>query len=187
MKRHGETQGVSGNEFRNTYPGQVPAMVSREVAAFLESGVSLLVGTRDSRLVPEAIRAFGARVESGAEEATVFLPVAPAARTLANLRENSRIAVCFSRPGDHRSVQLKGGVVSIREADETDRTAIDRYRQLLSEALRAVGVPPRLSRRFAHWPAMAVRFRVQAVFVQTPGPGAGAPLTAAQGGERATS
>jgi len=165
--------------------GPVPSLVSREVAAFLESGVSLLVGSRDARLVPESIRAVGARIESGAEEVTIFLPLAPAARTLANLRENGRIAVCFSRPDDHRSVQLKGRVVSVREADETDRLSIERYRQLLSMGLRAVGVPPRLTRRFAHWPATAVRFRVQAVFVQTPGPGAGAPLAAAPGEEGA--
>lgn len=153
-------------------------MISAELATFLESGVSLLVGTRDAGLHPEALRAVGARVEPGGAEVTVLVPVATAARTLGNLRENGRIAVCFSRAEDHRSVQLKGAVVALRDADEADRRVVERYRALLADALAGVGLPPRLTSRIAHWPAVAARFRVEAVFVQTPGPGAGAPLAA---------
>jgi hypothetical protein len=151
-------------------------MVSAELATFLQSGISVLVGTRDAGLAPETLRAVGARVEPGGNEATVFVPVATGARTLANLRDNGRIAVCFSRAEDHRSVQLKGGVLSLRDGDGADREAIERYLSLLAQSLSVVGVPPRIVGRFGRWPAHAVRFRIEAVFVQTPGPGAGDSL-----------
>lgn len=159
-------------------------MISAELATFLQSGVSLLVGTRDADLVPESLRAVGARVEPGGAEVTVYLPVATSARALANLRDNGRLAVCFSRPLDHRSVQLKGAVVALRDGVEADRRVVERYRALLTDVLAAVGVPPRITLQITHWPVAAARFRVESVFVQTPGPGAGAPLGASGAAER---
>ena len=152
-----------------------------EVAAFLESGISVLVGTRDSGLVPEALRAVGARIEAGGTELTVFLPAATSARTLANLRDNGRIAVCFSRPIDHRSLQVKGRLLSLRDGDGADRAAVERYLEALSECWQEIGVPAAVTRRLARWPAHAARLRIEEVYVQTPGPGAGAPLAAGKG------
>ena len=39
-----------------------------------------------------------------------------------------------------------------------------------------VGLPRVATDGWVMWPAVAVRFRVNALFDQTPGPGAGAPL-----------
>jgi hypothetical protein len=143
---------------------------------FFESGISVLVGTRDARLVPDAVRAVGARVEAGGEELTVFLPAATAAVALANVRDNGRIAVTFARPSDHRSFQLKGRVLRVAEATGADRDVVDLYRCGLAKEMAVIGLPPRLTLRLAHWPAHAVRLRVEGVFAQTPGPGAGAEL-----------
>lgn len=158
------------------------ALLPPEVARFLESGVSVLVGTRDASLVPEALRAVGARVEAGGAELTVFLPARTSARTVANLRDNGRIAVCFSRPIDHRSLQVKGRVLSLRGGDAVDRAAVERYVEALAACWQEIGVPATVTRRLGRWPALAARFRVEEVYVQTPGPGAGAPLGAGEGG-----
>jgi hypothetical protein len=152
------------------------ASLSAELADFIHSGVSILVGTRDARLFPECLRGQGARVEKGRREVTVFLPVAVAERTVANLDDNGRVAVVFSRIEDHRTFQLKGRVVARRAGDEEDRAVVERYRCDFSRNLGVVGVPARIARRLTAWPCHAVRFRVEAVFRQTPGPGAGAPL-----------
>jgi len=151
------------------------ASISRELAEFLESGISVLVGSRDARLLPEVARAFGARVEAGGRELTVFVPVATAERTLANARENGRLAVCFSAI-DHRSYQVKGRMKGVRAADEDDRRSIERYRAALAHIYGTVGMPPRLTYRINHWPAHAVRLEVETIFLQTPGPGAGGAL-----------
>jgi hypothetical protein len=158
-------------------------MISAELASFLESGVSILVGTRDARLFPECTRALGARVEAGGAELTIFLPDATSAVTVDNLRQNGRLAVAFSRAHDLRSFQLKGRLLELCPATESDRDRIERYRCAWAGALAVVGMPPRITLRVVHWPAQAVRVRVEAIFVQTPGPGAGAPLVRA--GERA--
>ncbi len=152
--------------------------ISEELARFLQSGISVLTGTRDAHNVPDATRGIGVRVEAGGDEATVFLPEATSATAQANLRDNGQVAVCFSRAMDHRSMQVKGELVELRPADERDRAFMERYREELAEEWGFVGLPPSVTYRMNTWPAVAVRFRVTAVFVQTPGPGAGAPLPA---------
>jgi len=156
-------------------------VISAELVSFLESGVSILVGTRDARLFPEGIRGLGARVEDGGEEVTVFVPEAVGATTVANLRGNGRIAVCCSRIADHRSLQMKGRLVELRPGDERDRESVEVYRVEFAKALAFAGVPPRLTFRISYWPCHAVRFRVESLFTQTPGPGAGDPLRTAGG------
>ncbi|MFB3906776.1 MAG: hypothetical protein ACE15D_00080 [Candidatus Eisenbacteria bacterium] len=147
-----------------------------EHAEYLQSGVSILVGTRSDRLLPDCCRAVGARVEDDGEELTVFLPAATGEGNVENVKSNGRIAVCFSRARDHRSLQLKGQVVSIREGGEDDRRIVQRYRAALAEAFGFIGIPPRLTLRMNCWPCYAVRLHVDGIFLQTPGPGAGAAL-----------
>jgi len=151
-------------------------MIEQELQEFLESGVSVLVGTRDRRLLPEGARGFGLRVEAGGRELALFLPRAWSERTLANLRDNGRIAVVAARPADHRSVQIKGQVLEVREAGAADREAMGRYREVLVRDFGAIGYPPRVFHRLAVWPADVVRLRVESLFEQTPGPRAGEPL-----------
>jgi hypothetical protein len=158
----------------------VSASISPELAEFLESGIGVLVGSRDARLLPEVVRAFGAKVEAGGREVTVYVPVATAERTLANARDNGRLAVCFAAV-DHRSYQVKGRLLDVRAADEAERGRIERYRAALAQHYGAVGMAPRLTYRITHWPAHALRLAVEAVFVQTPGPGAGGALEKARG------
>jgi hypothetical protein len=148
-------------------------VISEELAEFIQSGVSIQVGTRDACLVPDCVRLVGARVEAGRTEVTVFVPRATGAASIANLRDNGRIAVCFSRPADHRTIQLKGRIAALDDARAADRAVIDRYRSALAGVLAELGLPPRTILRMSHWPCAAARFRVETVFVQTPGPGAG--------------
>lgn len=157
-------------------------MLTPELITFVEAGLSVLVGTRDARLFPECVRAVAARVERSRRELSVFVPVATGAVTVANLRDNGRIAVCFTRPRDHRSLQIKGSMIALREATPRDRPFVDTYRAALGDELAWVGLPLRLSRRMVHWPCHAVRLRIESLFDQTPGPGAGDPVSSAAGG-----
>ena len=159
-------------------------MISPELAEFLESGVSILVGTRDAELRPDCLRAIGARVGGKGQELSVFLPDGTIGRNLDHLRDNGRVAVCFSRPLDHRSMQLKGRVLSLAAADDSDRPWIDRYRNAFAQELAFLGLPQRVTYRMAHWPCWRLRFAVESIFVQTPGPGAGQPLAPPSNGRK---
>jgi len=147
--------------------------LTAELVEFMEGGVSLLVGSRDGALRPTSARGFGVEIDAASGTATVFLAAAGAALTLGNLRENGQIALTFSRPVDHRSLQVKGSVLSITETDERQRGVQDRYFSLFCEGLVWSGLREHLLRRIRYYPSYAVSFRIESMFDQTPGPGAG--------------
>lgn len=148
-------------------------MFASEIAQFVESGISVLVGTRDAGLRPEGIRASASVADVERGEITLYLPRAIAGRTIENLKQNGRIAATFTRAVDHRSIQLKGQVVELRDAVESERERIRLYLEALSIDWAFVGVPRSATRAMNFWPAVAVRFRVESSFEQTPGPDAG--------------
>lgn len=150
--------------------------LSPELTRLVQSGVSILVGTRDASFTPESLRAVGARVEPGGSQVTIFVPEAIGARTFANVAENGRIAVCFCEIATHRTIQIKGRVVEQRPAEEAERGVVECYRRSFAEALAHVGLPRRVTFRIAHWPARALRIALETCFAQTPGPGAGERL-----------
>lgn len=147
-----------------------------ELAAFLNSGLSVIAATRDARLLPEAIRLMALEAVAGEEEMTAFLPDAVSRRMLENVRDNGRIAVVGSDPVDNRSVQVKGRAIDCRPATDLQRPVVDGYRARMARALAQVGVPQPVIFRAAFWPCHAVRFRVEGIFLQTPGPSAGNPF-----------
>jgi hypothetical protein len=152
-------------------------VLNPELARFIESGISVLVGTRDARLRPDCVRAAGVRADSAANTLTVFLPAATSERALANLADNGRIAVTVTRAIDHRSLQLKGGVLEVRPADPEERAEMERYLELLAADWGHVGVPRKSTKAMNHWPSFTVTLRCEALFEQTPGPDAGQRLT----------
>jgi len=148
--------------------------LSREWVEFVESGVSILVGTRDEALRPEAGRG------CGAARILVLVPELTSARTCENAAATGRVAVTFSRPFDHRALQAKGSVIDVRAARDADRAVVDRYVASYVDQLYLVGIPRAVSRKLRCWPAMVIELEVEALFVQTPGIGAGRRLEEAK-------
>lgn len=136
------------------------------------------VATRDAELRPDIVHGVGFASGPAPGLLTIYLPHATSARSVANLRENGLVAVALAEPLTHRTVQVKGRCAMLRDARPAERADIE---QCLGEFARQVGVlgmPPAVLRALSHWPAHAVEMSVDAVFEQTPGPGAGAPLPA---------
>lgn len=153
-----------------------PVVIPAELAELFEGGISILVGTRDPDLVPESAMAAGAVVHPDRRRITIFLPVEPNERALANLRETGVIAVAFSNSIDHHTTQVKGRVVELRPGTEAEEQVCTRYRIALGELLAVVGHPRATVRSVNVWPSTAVTFEVDDIFQQTPGPGAGERL-----------
>jgi hypothetical protein len=147
-----------------------------EVVELLSSGVVMSVGTRDRALTPECVPAIGSRVHRDRRTLTVFVPRALLGETLANLQDNGQIAVSFARPSDDKTMQVKGRASGVRDAVEADRPVQELARGGLVEQLAGVGMPRAIGRRMTWWPSVAIDIEVADVFVQTPGPGAGARL-----------
>lgn len=148
----------------------VATRIPEDLVEFLESGVSILVGTRNAKNEPEPMRASGALVSKDREQLSLLFP-SHNTRSIANVEENGQVAVCFSRMLDNYAIQLKGHGAVVREGGGAER-----YRAAYGEQLYMTGFPRSLTSRINVWPAKVVTFTVRDIFVQTPGPGAGARL-----------
>jgi len=156
----------------------VPVEIPKDLVELLTSGVSILVATRDTQRLPEAVRAFAPVIAPDRRHLAIIVPSGPGDRTIANLKDNGRIAVAFSRAIDDLSVQVKGTSTDLRPTTDVDRTIVDRYHAAYIEGLYLIGMPRSLTSRFRCFPGTVVTVEVEGVFNQTPGPGAGKPFEA---------
>ena len=149
-------------------------MLSNEgVLRQLEPGTSIVVGTVDPSGWPSCCRGVALVVHPDRDGVTVYLPVATAAETIANIASNGRVAVVSSQPVSHSTVQLKGRARRVRVAVEEEAGVVEAHFERLTDVLGSVGLPRGVSRTTSRWPAFAVEVAVEAIFEQTPGPRAG--------------
>jgi hypothetical protein len=151
-------------------------VISDEVLAFLQGGKSLVIGTCDRDLLAECARGVGLRSGADREHVSVFLPGPSAARTLANLRDNGRIAIGLSHPPDHRSLQLKGRLTALEPATDEDLAFVRGYMAELAAVLDVIGLPARVVSRINYQPCFRADVRVEEIYLQTPGPDSGSLL-----------
>ena len=152
-------------------------MIPPAMLELLQTGVSVVVGTRDATLMPECTRAWGIRVGSDRISVTIFLTEAISEQTLRNLRANGLVAISCTRPTDHVACQLKGRVQTIRPATRRESQQSHAWQREFIEELVAIGVPASLGEAWITEPALAVEIRVTDAFHQTPGPGTGEKVT----------
>ena len=150
-------------------------MFDDELRAFLESAVAIIVGTCDSNLVPEIVRGFAAQVTGDGREIQLFVGMAAAEQTLANLLVNRRIAVTFCSPEDYRTVQIKGRFLNVEDVRPGDELLIGRYEDAFVSTVTKYGLSEVIRNI---WGADPVRLSLapESIFEQTPGPGAGRRL-----------
>jgi hypothetical protein len=151
-------------------------MLHQTLAAFLQEGVGIHIGTRNERFEPNGARALAAVVEADGQELVVYLAEVAAARLLPDLHGNRQVAVSFGRPVDDRACQVKGEVVSIRPAEPHEREKIRWQFESFLNNLEHIGIPRAGATNWITWPAVAIRLKATAVFEQTPGPAAGKPM-----------
>jgi hypothetical protein len=150
-------------------------------AAFLRGRVSIVAASRDGHNVPTLMRALGCRLSRDRREVTILLRASQSGRLLADLRTNGIIAVVFSEPSTHRTLQLKGDGATVHPLQRGDATLLARYRDAMVAEICPLGYAEALIRAMFACPlgdAVAVTFRPTQAFSQTPGPGAGRPLPA---------
>ena len=152
-------------------------MIDAALAAFLQEGVGIHIGTRSQALRPNGARAIAVHVEPDGEHLVVYVAQVAAGRILPDLESNRQAAVGFGRPIDDRACQVKGVFVSVRDAAEEERARVLGQWDGFLASLEKIGIPRAATRTWVTWPAVAIRLRATALFDQTPGPGAGAPIT----------
>jgi hypothetical protein len=151
-------------------------MIDQQLAAFLQDGVGIHIGTRNGRFEPNGARAISARVEADGRHLVVYLARAAAARILPDLESNGLAAVVFARPTDERACQVKGTFVAARPVDDDERgPALAQWNAFL-DSLEYIGIPRTAAATWTNAADVAIRLKVTALFEQTPGPDAGKAL-----------
>ncbi|MDZ7590063.1 MAG: hypothetical protein U5L05_05090 [Rubrivivax sp.] len=160
-----------------------PSPIGPEQAALMARHVSVIVGTRDARQRPHVMRAVGCRLSADRRRVTVLMPQASGQAVLDDLRDNGQIAVVFSEPTSHLTLQLKGHDATVAPCEAGDAALADAYLQGFVEEIGQLGLAAEVAHTMLrHGDALvAVHFTVEAAFDQTPGPAAGEPLAATAG------
>jgi hypothetical protein len=161
---------------------QSSVSISPDLKAFLESGVSAVVGTRDADLVPEITRAWGVLVSKDRKSLSLCVPLATSQKTLDNLAGNGQLTVCCSLPTSYKTVQLKGHCIETADPRRRDLAAVESHREAFGRLNVRIGFPRPRSETFwqreLETSPVLVRllFVPDQIFDQTPGPDAGSPL-----------
>ena len=152
-------------------------MIDEQLASFVEEGIFIALATRNDRLEPNGARVVAACVEAGGTHLVLFLTTVAARSVLPDLESTGEAAVCFARPPDERSCQIKGQFAGMRDATEDERAMVQAQWDRWLDRLTTIGFSRATYAHWPSWPCLAMRVRVTAIFNQTPGPGAGAPLS----------
>jgi adenylate cyclase len=152
-------------------------MLLSEYRALIEDGVGVSLACCRHGW-PDLVRAIGGRVERDGHVA-VFVSGHDAASMLASMQPGDPLAVVFSKPSTHRTLQVKGPLVDIRAAEDDDvRLAGLRAAGMVAD-LVSIGFGEAFGQgllAFEREALVVLRLRPEFLFDQTPGPQAGAAI-----------
>lgn len=150
--------------------------LDRDTADFVTGVVSISIAARDAQLRPSVSKAVGCAVSADRRWVTVMIDGRRSAQVVADITAGSPVAVVFSLPATHRTVQFKGERAALAAATPTQQVRARMHFDAIVEHLAALGyAEPALRALFAYEPdaLLGLRFAPTAVFAQTPGPRAG--------------
>jgi hypothetical protein len=158
------------SSYSSAMPGSVTAQALRDFMAFVDLGTSLLIATRDANKRCEITRAGAARLVD--RRIQLLIPMPEGERSLGNIADNHDIALTAAHPTSYRSFQIKG-----RDAELTIwpdmQAAAERHVAGFAAEVVQLGLPLERANHFWSRLFVAVIFTPDALFEQTPGPGAG--------------
>ena len=150
--------------------------IDDDLKRFLESGLVVLVATRNDALQPFVTRGWGVLVHDDDRlRVSVCVPRQASARTLAALAANGRSAVSRGDQATFRAAQIKGRSVAVEDASAVTG-ALERAAEqfaLFAENAAKLGVPPHLAQALFTTDLVSITVIADEIFDQTPGPGAG--------------
>lgn len=155
------------------------SVLDTEHAAFIQGAVSISLASRGPDNLPNITRGIGCRVARDRKSITVFVAADQSAGLLADIRANGAIAVIFSDPDSHRSVQFKGTDAAAALPTRSDARVLADYCDAFVSCVQKLGFSRPAIQQLLASPldeVLALTFTPDAAFSQTPGPAAGAPL-----------
>jgi len=155
-------------------------MIPGKIVRFVEQQANTaLAGTRDRNLVPSGHRVSGWQFDAEGRTLTAFIPDPFASRLLEALRDNGQLALTLEEFPTHETYQFKGTYLSHHAIRPEEIEIANRTRERFVKSIRALypdEAHANLLRASIREPTLAVTIEVHEVFLQTPGPGAGARI-----------
>ncbi len=151
--------------------------------AFMCSGVSISIATCGADGMPQLVRGIGCCVAVDGLQVTVFVPAAKSQAAQRDIAANGAIAVTFSQPTTHRTIQLKSRDAHIASLPPDGPALVDAYCDAFMAEVDAIGFKAPMVRALLSCPPgqlVALRFCPSAAYSQTPGPNAGKALEAGE-------
>jgi hypothetical protein len=145
------------------------------IAAFLDSGVSMVGASANDALEPEAFRMWGASLSDGG--VLRALVSSDAGESFEHVREGTVLCMTFADPLNLRSIQVKGPALGAAEPPGPgDLARMEGYEDALRPKSRLNGTPPELLEAIRPRSVFVVSIVVEEAYDQTPGPSAGVPF-----------
>ncbi len=162
-----------------TRPASAKPLLDAETIEFITRRVSMAIAGRNADNVPSSARGCGCRVAADGRLVTVFVARPQTAALLRDIEANGAIAVVFSRPTTHRTMQFKGCNAQVLPLAPGDVQLVTAFTGSFVVELAPLGhAAPFVHAVLGARPEdlAAIAFTPSDGFAQTPGPGAGAPL-----------
>lgn len=160
----------------------IPDWLDADRAAFMQSNVSMSLGSRNGDLRPSVARGLGCRILPGGE-VHVFVNGAQSQELLDDVRACGQVAVVFSDIVSHRTMQVKAIDARTQALDADDQAAAEAYAPRFGGSVVALGYPapvPQNLLRSEPGERVVIAFHAHEGFEQTPGPQAGQRLEPAR-------
>jgi len=153
-------------------------MLDAKLHTFIQGGVSILAASRSAGNAPCVSRATGCRVLPDGR-LQIYLPTARSERLLEAIAASGAVAVVFSQPSSHKTIQVKASDAVVLDAARGDAAQLATYCDAFSAQLEGLGYGTAMAHALVQVSAddvSCVAFTPTSVFNQTPGPRAGEPL-----------
>jgi hypothetical protein len=167
---------------RRGWQGPVLAsgVLTADIADFCQSGISVILGTSDAAGRPLAGRALACRIDETGR-VRILLRRAAQQPLLDAVGGGAALAVTFSRPVNHRAIQLKAASATVIAPAASDAALAEAQTAAFRAELVEVGYTAAFATiytAFDRHDLAAIEFVPEQAFVQTPGPAAGSQLQA---------
>lgn len=151
-------------------------LIPKDLRDFIASPVLMLVSVAGAGGALAIARGLGAEVGQDGE-IDMFVSRAQWPDAVAALTPGAKVATTFVQPATYETYQVKGVLRWTTPASAADRLSVKAYADDVLAMLCGLGLRRHQILAFlvAEDP-VRLRFAPQAVFLQTPGPGAGQPL-----------
>lgn len=154
-------------------------LLSADNLAFIQKGISISVASRDRRLVPSLSRALACVQSEDSTQLRLVLVASQSQDLLRDINAGSAVAVGFTEPSTHRTLQIKGRDARVEPLSNLDREALARSKKAFGHEIGQLGFDDAFNQRFFHaepHDLVVIAFTPEVVYQQTPGPGAGGVL-----------